>query len=128
MEKFKSFKQATEPERNNAEKELASLKDQIAAIKQDEAAKQGLIILFAQYGDLSSTFMNEFAAVANVTEQLQYFVKDSKLSLPAYPKHILNGFYDPCPNHQSKNLLIRYMYKNVEKEIVVKDNEAVNLP
>jgi DnaJ family protein C protein 11 len=103
-----------------------------------ERAKNGLIILHADYG-LASAFTdrgirhpdeneNGGPMVIDVTVPLQALVQDSKVTIPGgRSKFDLLGFYDPCIG-EGKKLRIRYLFKDKLHEVTVTDREAVRIP
>jgi DnaJ family protein C protein 11 len=115
-------------EREQAFNELQDMMPKIKSNREAERNRNGLVILEAKYGNLHVPATDEKSSPCiTVTDQLQFYVKNSKLDLPAHPKSILNGFYDPCPGEE-KTLSIRYEFKGQVFNVVVKDRECVSLP
>lgn len=104
----------------------------------NERAKNGLIILHADYG-IASAFTDRGIRhpeedehggplVIDVTVPLQALVQDSKVTIPGgRGKFDLLGFYDPCIG-ESKKLRVRYLYKEVLHEVTVGDKEVLRIP
>jgi len=154
---------ALQKRRENAAAQ-ALLMEKVAQTKREkEPNENGLIILVARYGsklwvsydpqwyhkrnDAESLIEEENI---DVTNQLQFFVKDSQLHLPPGTKSNYLGFYDvtqyshayfedepmhppnwlsdPPTRSRDLNLYIRYQYKGQTYEITFDDNEEVKLP
>lgn len=71
---------------------------------------------------------DEYSLCIDVTIPLRNFIYDSKLKLESDSKSQLFGFYDPCPS-KSKELRIKYKYKDSKETIIViDDEESLELP
>jgi DnaJ family protein C protein 11 len=109
----------------NAQEVLRSLVQQI---KESEGA-QGLIILEAHYGHLTSTTTTDSSIkIIDVTIPLQTLVKNSTLKIETtVSKSNLTGFYDPCVGEE-KSLFIKYSFHSQIHTITYKDTDPVILP
>ena len=108
----------------NAQEVLQSLVEQI---KEREGA-QGLIILEAQYGHLTSPINENSNQIIDVTVPLQALVKDSTLRIgTTVSKSNLTGFYDPCIGEE-KSLFIKYSLRSQIHTVDYKDTDPVILP
>ena len=109
----------------NAQELLRSLVEQI----KDNEGPQGLIILEARYGHLTSTTTNENSIkIIDVTVPLQALVKDSTLKIgTTVSKSNLTGFYDPCIGEE-KCLFIKYSLRSQIHTVLYKDTDPIILP
>lgn len=110
----------------NAQEVLRALVEQI----KEREGSQGLIILEARYGQLTSTTTtNENSIkIIDVTVPLQTLVKDSTLRIATTAsKSNLTGFYDPCIGEE-KSLFIKYSLRSQIHTILYKDTDPVILP
>jgi DnaJ family protein C protein 11 len=109
----------------NAQEVLRSLVEQI----KEREGSQGLIILEARYGQLTSTTTNENSIkIIDVTVPLQALVKDSALRIgTTVSKSNLTGFYDPCIGEE-KSLFIKYSLRSQIHTVLYKDTDPVILP
>jgi DnaJ family protein C protein 11 len=109
----------------NAQEVLRSLVEQI----KDKEGSQGLIILEARYGQLTSTTTHENSIkIIDVTVPLQALVKDSTLRIgTTVSKSNLIGFYDPCIGEE-KSLLIKYSLRSQIHTVLYNDTDPVILP
>lgn len=102
-------------------------------IKEQEEAKNGLVILKAIYGDseqianLEADSLESKKDIFDATIQLQCLVKDSRLELTDRYKSNLPGFYDPCLGEE-KSLHVDYSFRNITHSITIKDNELLRIP
>ena len=108
----------------NAQEVLRSL---VAQIKEKEGP-QGLIILDARYGLLSSSSNENLNKIIDVTVPLQALVKDSALKIATTTsKSHLTGFYDPCIGEE-RRLLIKYSLRSQLHTVVYNDTDPIILP
>jgi DnaJ family protein C protein 11 len=109
----------------NAQEVLRSLVEQI----KDREGSQGLLILQAHYGHLSTTTTTESSLkIIDVTIPLQTLVKDSSLQISTtVSKSNLTGFYDPCVGEE-KTLFINYSFRSQIHTVTYKDTDPVVLP
>jgi hypothetical protein len=108
----------------NAQEVLRSIVEQI----KDKEGLQGLIILDARYGQLTSTINENSIKIIDVTVPLQALVKDSTLKIgTTVSKSNLTGFYDPCIGEE-KNLFIKYSFRSQIHTVLYKDTDPVILP
>jgi DnaJ family protein C protein 11 len=108
----------------NAQEVLRSLIEQI----QDREGSQGLLILQAHYGYLTSTTTESSLKIIDVTIPLQVLVKDSSLKIATtVSKSNLTGFYDPCVGEE-KSLFIKYSFRSQIHTVTYKDTDPVVLP
>ncbi|CAB4408198.1 unnamed protein product [Rhizophagus irregularis] len=96
-----------------------------------EKVKDGLVILEAWYGNISSLRdvpLNEKKDVADVRIPVQALVHDSQLTIPGgYSKSNIMGFYDPCMG-EPKQLKIKYQFQRKFHEVIVDDTAPVACP
>ncbi|PKC72117.1 DnaJ-domain-containing protein [Rhizophagus irregularis] len=96
-----------------------------------EKVKDGLVILEAWYGNISSLRdvpLNEKKDVADVRVPVQALVHDSQLTIPGgYSKSNIMGFYDPCMG-EPKKLKIKYQFQRKFHEVIVDDTAPVACP
>lgn len=105
----------------NAQEVLRSIVEQI----KDKEGLQGLIILDARYGQLTSTINENSIKIIDVTVPLQALVKDSTLKIgTTVSKSNLTGFYDPCIGEE-KNLFIKYSFRSQIHTVLYKDTDPV---
>jgi len=99
--------------------------------KEMEEQRQGLVIVEAWYGSLTSAMDGvgdgPQQSAVNVTIPLQVLTKDSKLILPPGSKNHLPGFYDPCPNEE-KHLVVVYKFHDVTHRTSVQESEPLAIP
>ncbi|GJQ08319.1 hypothetical protein GpartN1_g110.t1 [Galdieria partita] len=125
-------------ERNDALTALELMKPAIERCRsrEENVPGGGLIIIRALYGSsteisnlsIDSTLENT-EQVADVSDALQYFVEDSRLTLYATTKARLMGFWDPTSDNDEKKVLhIWYKFKNALHECQVDDFLPVELP
>jgi hypothetical protein len=125
-------------EKNDALTALELMKPAIERCRSREESVSGggLIIIRALYGasseisklSIDSTLENT-EQVADVSDALQYFVEDSRLTLYATTKARLMGFWDPTIDSDEKKVLrIWYKFKNALHECEVDDFLPVELP
>ncbi|CAN7938279.1 unnamed protein product, partial [Ixodes hexagonus] len=112
--------------------QVALMHETYVRIKSAEEAHGGLIIVEALYGNFVDEDDSEIPQASvrelvNVTVPLQCLVKDSSLTLPDCPKSNLPGFYDPCLG-ESRSLLVRYRFRNLNHEVKIADEEALRIP
>jgi hypothetical protein len=75
-------------------KQQSAIMEPIAKMKrQHEESADGLVILKATYSAVSTSFPASNKSL-DATHQLQFWVNQSRLSLPASPKSLLMGFHD----------------------------------
>jgi len=98
---------------------------------ESEKLKDGLVILEAWYGNISSSRdvpLNEKKDVADVRIPVQALVHDSQLTIPGgYSKSNIMGFYDPCMG-ENKQLKIKYQFQRKFHEVTVDDTAPVACP
>lgn len=95
-----------------------------------EKSKNGLILVVASY------FIPGTGQSLDVTSQLQFWVKDSQLTIPeGFSKARILGFYDlivPEEDGDSNNLpihlFVRYQFAAVLYEITVSDMDSLMIP
>ncbi|CAF4234565.1 unnamed protein product [Rotaria sp. Silwood2] len=108
----------------NAQEVLRSLIEQI----KDKEGSQGLIILEAYYGQLTSIINESSLKIIDVSIPLQTLVKDSTLKIETtVSKSNLTGFYDPCIGEE-KSLYIKYSFHSHIHTVTYKDTDPVILP
>ena len=108
----------------NAQEVLRSLVEQI----REKEGSQGLIILDARYGLLSSSANENLNKIIDVTVPLQALVKDSTLRIgTTVSKSHLTGFYDPCIGEE-KTLHIKYSLRSQLHTVLYTDTDPVILP
>lgn len=111
--------------RQQAERELSMMEAEAKKIRDAESQAQGLIILEALYGDLSS---NKVGATINVTVPLQCRVESSALFLQDHnSKSWLEGFYDPLDNGEPQ-LYVKYKFLGKLHECTIGDNDDLVIP
>ena len=103
------------------------LRSSVEQIKDKEGA-QGLIILEAHYGHITSTVNESSIKIIDVTIPLQTLVKDSTLRIETtVSKANLIGFYDPCIGEE-KSLLIKYSFHSQMHRVTYNDLDPIILP
>mgnify|MGYP000743024255 CR=1 FL=1 len=108
----------------NAQEVLRSFVEQI----KDKETVQGLIILEAYYGHLTSIMNETSIKIIDVSIPLQALVKDSLLKIETtVSKANLTGFYDPCIGEE-KSLFIKYSFRTQIHTVTYKDFDPVVLP
>ena len=108
----------------NAQELLRSLVEQI----RDQEGAQGLIILEARYGHLTSTTNESSIKIIDVTIPLQTLVKNSTLKIETTAsKSNLTGFYDPCVGEE-KSLFIKYVFHSQIHMVTYQDTDPIILP
>ncbi|CAF0778283.1 unnamed protein product [Adineta steineri] len=108
----------------NAQEVLRSLVEQI----KDREGSQGLLILQAYYGHLTSTINESSTKIIDVTIPLQTLVKNSTLKIETtVSKSNLTGFYDPCIDEE-KSLFIKYSFHSQIHTVTYKDTDPIILP
>jgi DnaJ family protein C protein 11 len=108
----------------NAQEVLRSLIEQI----KEQEGSQGLIILEAHYGYLSSPTTESSIKIIDVTIPLQALVKNSTLKIETtVSKSNLTGFYDPCIGEE-KSLFIKYLFRTQIHTVTYKDTDPIILP
>ncbi|XP_052760863.1 dnaJ homolog subfamily C member 11-like [Mya arenaria] len=116
--------------KTNAESMVELMKETVERITEAEERKNGLIIITAVYGKLSSESPSDLqsADCIDVTVQLQALVKDSKLISPEKnSKSDLPGFYDPCYG-EDKKLYIKYKFRKKLHHTTLNDQDSIRLP
>jgi len=137
----------------NAEKQANIMRPIAASKRRRETECNGLVIMKATYYRQST----DPSASLNVTDQLQFYVQNSSLVLPASSKSLLLGFspmdYQPesnrsyankgnaifswILNHAGKDeptdreafmLSVRYKFKGDVFETSVRDNDSLHIP
>ena len=108
----------------NAQEVLRSLVEQI----KEKESPQGLLILRAHYGHLTSVRNESSIKIIDVTIPLQTLVKDSTLKIETtVSKSNLTGFYDPCIGEE-KSLFIEYSFHSQIHTVTYEDTDPVLLP
>jgi hypothetical protein len=98
--------------------------------KRIEKSNDGLVLVLASY------FIPGKRQSLDVTSQLQFWVKDSKLTIPGgFSKARISGFYDLIAsegdddgNALPASLFVRYLFASVLYEITVRDMESLIIP
>jgi hypothetical protein len=98
--------------------------------KRIEKSNDGLVLVLATY------FIPGTGQTLDVTSQLQFWVKDSKLTIPGgFSKARISGFYDLIAsegvddgNALPARLFVRYLFASVLYEITVRDMESLTIP
>jgi hypothetical protein len=120
-----------------------------------ELQREGLVILKATYWLEEQTGPEIELLTMDTTTQLQFWVSEGRLSLPALPKSCLLGFYDlrtevknrprsqkwdwriwrwtrrsvdPEQQQMEPQLRVRYSYKGYVYEITCSDQDALTIP
>ncbi len=95
----------------------------------------GLVIINAQYGmkvdDKDKELLEhveKYPPFIDVTDQLQFQVRDSALKLPEFPKHKLDGFFNPCPNSEDVVLVVTYSFRGRKHRVQIADDEELAIP
>jgi len=110
-------------QKKDAEEGIALMTETAEQKRKEEQTKGGLIIVEAKYGKLTNV-----GHIIDVTIPLQCLVKDSELVLHNTSKAYLPGFYNPCKDNDTRELEIRYLYRDKLKYVKVRDNEPLTLP
>eukprot|EP00742_Colponemidia_sp_Colp-10_P003674 GILJ01003910.1.p1 GENE.GILJ01003910.1~~GILJ01003910.1.p1 ORF type:complete len:549 (+),score=67.83 GILJ01003910.1:49-1695(+) len=136
QKRLEERQQYLQESRDNHKNQLQLIAATVERVRKHETEHNGLIILKARYGDpihlhdsleQYSPDDNE-APVINVTDALQFAVKDSELELPATSKSGLYGFYNPCFNTKvTPKLYISYRLRDQPFELLVEDDQWVKI-
>ncbi|XP_053379119.1 dnaJ homolog subfamily C member 11-like [Mercenaria mercenaria] len=106
------------------------MKETVERNLEAEEKKNGLIIITAVYGKLSSGHLEDLQTedCIDVTIPLQALVKDSSLITPdKTTKSDLPGFYDPCIGEEKK-LYIKYKFRKKIHHTTVEDMKNIRIP
>jgi DnaJ-like protein C11, C-terminal len=121
MRKFNRMK------REEAKRQRALMDTTVNNIIQRERARNGLIIVEALYGDLTS--FTKLGGKINVTVPLQCQVENSVLIVPGgASKAWLDGFYDPNEAGDNNELYVRYHFLDRLHECQVGDSDELIIP
>ncbi|KAG0319904.1 hypothetical protein BGZ99_004844 [Dissophora globulifera] len=113
-------------QKREAEEAIELLRETTIRKMQQEASKDGLVIVEALFGNLNAA--PELGLVADVTVAVQALVNNSQLTMPAgHSKTHILGFYDPCLG-EKKQLRIRYEFQRRMHEVIVADLASVAAP
>lgn len=114
-----------------AEDALLLMERSVASKVQVERARDGLVILTAQYGraeDFTARGIRDNGAIIDVTVPVQALVQNSRVFIPgARNKFNLLGFYDPCIG-ENKKLRVRYLFRGQIHEATVDDVQPFRAP
>ncbi|EEC07601.1 conserved hypothetical protein [Ixodes scapularis] len=117
--------------RKEAEAAVALMHETYIRIKSAEEASGGLIIVEALYGNFvddhdNDTQLCHMIILSIVT--LSTMLKDDTYCLCSlFTFSNLPGFYDPCLG-ESRSLLVRYRFRNLDHEVKLADEEAIRIP
>jgi len=131
---LKNDYERTKEEREKAQEQREHMLQGAMESKLREEQVNGLIIINAQYGLLLDEDpqlieqVEKYPPFIDVTDQLQFFVKDSALRLPEYSKSKLEGFYDCCPSSDEKYLVVTYNFRGKKHRVKVHDEEELIIP
>lgn len=118
--------------RNDAERRIELSESTVAQVREEEAMRNGLIILEALYGDVSVGEDDQTSTAGkciDVTIPLQCAVKQSALVVHGGgSKAWLEGFYDPNDNAMENVLYVRYRFLGALHECIVGDQDELCLP
>ena len=119
----------THEKRQKALQELEKIKEQALQSRNSEEEVNGLVIINAKYGDLEGddTDEGEYPSWIDITDQLQFLVTNSKLSLPEYSKSKMEGCFDPAPG-TPKTLLVWYRFRGKTHRVEVDDEAELKIP
>ncbi|KAL9651626.1 hypothetical protein ABK040_001571 [Willaertia magna] len=130
--KRKENYERTREKREKALIELEKMKVRVNQIREAEEQINGLIVISARYGDLAQKEngdeLDKYPSWVDLTDQLQYHVVNSKLSLPDYSKSRLEGSFDPAPYCENKTLLIWYSFRGKKHQIEIGDEDELSIP
>ncbi|KAL4221592.1 DnaJ (Hsp40) [Mactra antiquata] len=128
--KRQEHKEKLSEKRRQAEALLELMKETIDRIIANEENRNGLIIISALYGKLSSQqeTITQNEDCIDVTLPIQALVDDSTLITPDNTtKCDIPGIYDPCVG-EDKRLYIKYKFRRRIHHTVVKDLERIRIP
>lgn len=129
-EKREEIFRETTAQRQKVQQELNNLMVEILSKKEEEMNVNGVVIMNARYGNLSeeaNSFEMKYPPWIDVTDSLQYYVKDHRIDIIERPFYTLKGFYDPCPG-EKKHLHVVYKFQNKLHEFQVADGRSFSLP
>jgi DnaJ family protein C protein 11 len=124
----------TRPKREKAQEVKETMLQEATESKLREEQIGGLVIINAQYGmllDQEEQLTQQvimYPPFIDVTDQLQFLVRDSALQLPEFSKAKLEGFYDPCPSCKDKSLVVTYSFRGRKHRVEIHDEEELVIP
>ncbi|KAG1671932.1 DnaJ subfamily C member 11 [Nymphon striatum] len=116
--------------RAEAETSISLMQETVNRAREQEIARQGVIILQALYGKLvqdTNSVPSSESEVIDVKIPLQCLVTNSKLILHGETKSNLPGFYDPCIG-EKKKLYVQYKFHNDLHEVCIEDDKPLRIP
>lgn len=125
-------------QKEKAESYRQLMEEKVLQKREEEEAKNGLVIVHATYGKLPDKTRQPDIAVneaegeqnpfqIDVSTPLQFLVENSQLHLHPQAKSGLIGFYDPCPG-EDKHLEVIYLFKNKIHRCIIHDLEPLRIP
>ncbi|XP_060605966.1 dnaJ homolog subfamily C member 11-like, partial [Ruditapes philippinarum] len=130
VRKKQEQKEKIQQRKREAQALIELMKESVDRNIEVEERRNGLIIITAIYGKLSSSTDEDLQTedCIDVTVPLQALVKDSNLITPEKTsKSDIPGFYDPCIGEEKK-LYIKYKFRKTIHHTTVDDMEKVRIP
>eukprot|EP01080_Neovahlkampfia_damariscottae_P005723 gene5723-9543_t len=90
-----------------------------------EESRRGIVIMNARYGVLNDEYSTEYQGYIDVTQSLQFHVKNSTLELSNFL--VEEGFYDPAPG-EKKELEVIYKFHGKLHYVIKGDGEVLQMP
>lgn len=125
----------TKAERERAQEAREDMLQGSMESKLREGQIDGLIIINAQYGMKVGEDkqlleqVEKYPPFIDVTDQLQFQVRDSTLKLPEYSKSKLEGFFNPCPSSSDDlTLVVTYSFRGKKHRVQIADEEELVIP
>ena len=90
-----------------------------------EESRRGIVIMNARYGVLDDEYSTEYQGYIDVTQSIQFHVKNSSFELSNWV--VEEGFYDPAPG-EKKELEVIYKFHGKQHYVIVEDGHVLQMP